>query len=216
MPAQQMFTAEEFQKFLDFMQLRGLTVEYPRDFHTNKTRLGLVSHRKKSGSQVKLRYHNHGLTLKVCTTADSQLNEPLPKRYGWVLIDDHDEAKYFSHPFLRTEGFLRRVYYHTIINKYRIDHRPICPCCKKYMDIVRGRGVKSRYWKCPNHDHEPETMGWDENLPQWMQNYLKPIRKARAKQKKKYEIAQAEKGKVVIPAVYRRIPWEMQNPQNKI
>lgn len=216
MPALQMFSPEKFQMFSDYMKLKGFNAYYPKDFKIDKERLGLVSPRKKTGSQVKFYYTKNGLTLVVCSTFDPIANEALPKRNGWVLIKEGDDKKYFAHPFYRTEGFLRRVYYYAIINKCRIDNRPVCPRCKKFMDIVHGKGIKSRYWKCSNPNHEVETKDWDHGLKKWMKDYLETIRKARAKQKKKYEITQAEKGKVVIPAVLRRLPWEMQNPQNKI
>lgn len=209
MPRKVLPCKADFEQFSKDIQKYGFRIIGRPEFYRSFQRLGLSNTRKRLGREVGFTFSANGLTAVAWTTFLTAEELARDEDSGWVLITNGDQVKYFSHPLMRTEGFLNKLLKYAIIAKRRIQHRPLCPVCKGFMQIVRGRGLKSRYWKCPKHR---QVMDFDNGLTEKMKNFLKTERKAR----RHYRENLKKQGKKVTPAILIRHPWAIENPQNKI
>ncbi len=186
--------------------------EFKKDFQ----RFGLVAPSPREGRETGFVYSINGLTVKVWTTWLSAEGRAREVDTGWVLILDGDKPVYFSHPIHRTKNFLLTLYKKAWIAKWRILHRPLCPECRQFMDIVSGPALKSRYWLCDERElHQKKKrirLNWDSELPPKARRFVELERKARAKAKKK----RMEEGRAIIPAIKRRIGWRKTRPPHGI
>jgi hypothetical protein len=81
------------------------------------------------------------------------------------------------------------------------------------MNIVNGKGLKSRYWKCLSKTcKNPEREDWDHGLPSEALEYVKERRKKRAQYRKKVR----EEGKEPGTAMLTRIGWKIGKPENMV
>lgn len=126
---------------------------------------------------------------------------------GWVLIAEGDKVLYFSRPIHRTKNFLRNLSMQARIACWKVRHRPLCPECQNFMDIVQGRAMKQRFWRCGRRElhkgGKNRFRRWDYGLPEEAVAYLKPIRRRR---KKKYAALRAA-GKDPHQAMFKRKRW---------
>jgi hypothetical protein len=134
--------------------------------------------------------------------------EPKKKDSGWVIIvKKHDKSGklYYSSPEIRrTSGFVLKLLRRAWIAMYRIEHRPKCRVCGKYMQIT-GRGIKSKYWRCINKSEHEETIReeWDYNIPPIAQKFIDTLRKQTAK----YVARRKKSGKPLYEAIKNRKKW---------
>ncbi len=206
-------------RFYDFkteIEKEGFQEIQKREKYTDYQRLALISPNESKGKKRGFKFTANYLTVKIWTSVLRDEDKFADKGFGWELISLGDPALYFSRPFRRTDNFFENLYMTALILKTKIQNRPICPHCKKFLDIVKGPYLYSRYWKCPNTKHAVYRLGWDHGLPDWAKNYLKSKRKARKKVQKKYAQKQLEKGKEVTPAIVRHKKWTIGNKDNII
>jgi len=209
-------TKDDFLKFKHKIEELGFrqksTVEFKKDF----SRLGLEAPRKRKGREVGFLYFANGLKVIVWTTFLKYEREARDKDEGWILIVEGDTALYFSHPIRRTEDFLMRLLRHAWIAKRRVEQRPLCPQCKKFMMIVRGKGLGSRYWRCTNRKAHG-TRGyihasWDIEMPKKAAKFIARERKNR----KRYRNKRTKEGKTWGQARFIRKPWKKTRPENQL
>ena len=209
-------TTDDFVKIENGLKSIGFREISEVEFKTTFRRLALKAPRSKPGREIGFIYQSNGLTVIVWTTflvgeyiaRDSDL--------GWVLIAKGDTAQYFAHPFRRTKNFARNILCHAWLAQFRIKNRPLCPECHRYMEITRGKGLKSRYWSCKNNkahaEEKPTTDSWDRKMQPKAQKFIKAERRARAKYIKK----RRANGQTTHQAMLARKPWQTRNPANKI
>jgi len=127
---------------------------------------------------------------------------PREQDAGWVIITDGKKRLYCSHPMMRTEGFLRKLYYGAIEAKERILSRPSCRTCQSPMEIYERGHKKAYYWACPHH--REETARWDNGLS------CQSLKRARARRKKRlyYRKQRRENGQTVGKARLIRKTWQ--------
>lgn len=185
-------------------------IEFQKDFE----RLDLKAPRPRPGRETGFNFTANGLTVKVWTTWLIGKNEARETDEGWVLIAAGDKAVYFSHPLHRTKNFNLNLLRQAWIARWRALHRPLCPKCKNFMDIVSGRALKARYWRCvritAHTDRKPACLDWDSGLPKRASQYVKTLRRRRAR----YYAKLLKQGKKPGAAIRRRIGWKIGRPEN--
>lgn len=211
MPAQVLPSEKLFDNFKKYMVAVGFREINPKEKLKNFERLGLVFPKKIKGQEVGFCFEANGLKVFVWTTFVAKEEKARDQDSGWVLITEGDKALYFSHPMRRTKYFLRRLYKHALIAKERVLNRPLCPECKGYMKIKKGKALKSRYWICKNHQ-KPIFQKWDYNLPEWILTFLKKERKL----KTIYREKRKEVGKTTNQAMLKRKTAKITKPENMV
>ena len=214
MPAKVLPDRERFKLFTQYMEKEGFRKLSGGEFSSSFNRLDLQAPRPRKGRETGFVFTAKGLTVHVWTTFLEREGRAREEDAGWVVITEGDRQAYYSHPIVRTEGFLRKLFRNAKIAKERVLNRPLCPACRAFMDITQGRSLKTRYWSCGGKSrlHHIQTLPWDYGLSDESIIFLKAERKARRKYRERLEKA----GKTVTPAMLIRRPWVVRNPQNKI
>ncbi len=195
-----------------WMEFREISVS---EFREVSNRLGLISPRFRPGREIGYIYRAYGLAVISWTTILSVEKVVRKVDSGWVLIFDEKsgEVKYYTHPLRRTKNFVRNLLCHSWLARFRIINRPRCPKCGEFMEITRGRGLKSRYWSCGNteaHDDGKITHeSWDLNMKPKALRFINRERKAKAR----YRKMRLKKGLSVNQAMLTRKPWRIKNPE---
>ena len=214
MGAKMLPDAKSFALFERSLLRRGFrrlsSVEIGRDFN----RLRLEAPRPRKGREAGFSFTANGLEVLVWTTFLTYEGQARDEDAGWVLIKDGDDVRYFSHPLHRTRNFLKNLLFTPCIAKWRVEHRPNCPQCSARMHIVRGRGIKSRYWQCNKRDahRRPEFLSWDYGLPEEALEFLRPMRKRRTKRQKELR----KQGKKFGAVIQLRLRWKVRRLQNLV
>lgn len=199
------YLREEF-KLLGFKEISN------DEFRKRLNRLGLKSPRFQKGRETGFYFRKNGLTVTVWTTWLEKQSQARKSDAGWVVISedglDDEKALYFSHPIHRTKNYIVNLLNQAWIAQWRVKNRPRCPQCKRFMKIVRGRAIKSRYWRCVNkQDHQTRAvvnLDWDNSLPPKAKKYLKKLRHKRTQYKK----TRRQEGKATNQSIINRNPWK--------
>lgn len=210
MPKKVLPDIEAFRKFCSTMELLKFRKLATSEWRSDRTRLGLEAPSPRRGREIGFCYIANGLEARVWTTVLAGEGCAREQDAGWVLVKEGDTVKYFSHPLHRTKNFLDTLLWFARIARWRVRNRPLCPMCKARMDIVRGKGIKSRYWKCSRQTHKPVSLSWDYGLPEEAQKFLRAYRKRRKQGRQKRKVA----GKKIDTAVLRRKGWKVGRPEN--
>lgn len=216
MPSQVLPTLENFTNFERELRKLGFRAISVFEFRKQFDRLGLKAPRPRMGREIGFTFFANGLTVVVWTTWLWRERMARKEDAGWILIAKGDSVLYFSHPLHRTKNFLKNLYRHAWIARWRVMHRPLCPECNAYMNIARGRAMKSRYWLCRNVSRHLGRvivrLDWDFGIPPRAKKLLGDLRKARRKQ---FEERRSE-GKAANVAPLRRKRWEIRRIENRI
>lgn len=193
-----------FKRQLQKMNFRPITrIEFRKDFE----RLKLQAPRPRPGREAGFMFFANGLTVRLWTTWLVYEQKAREVDAGWVLICEGDRALYFARPLSRTKNFLVNLVRRAWLAKWRVLHRPLCPSCEHFMDIVTGRSLKSRYWRCNrvklHSDGKPTFRDWDWGLPPKAKKYVRAERKRRAK----YRARREAEGRQPYAAMLNRKPW---------
>ncbi len=184
MPALVLFGKERFQEFERKMLKRGF-----KRIARKKRRPDIVAREegvKESDippethdqREVGFIFRTKGLTVIVWTSYIESMEQARDSDNGWVLIKRGNEVLYFSHPMNRTENFLYRLRLCAAIAQVRIQNRPQCPECGRFMQIVRGGGIGSRFWRCFRHAKRV-NLGWDDCMPEEAMPFVRKFRNER-------------------------------------
>ena len=211
MPEKVLPDAMSFAAFARSLLKRGFRKIGKREFGRDQERLGITPPSPRKGKETGFTFSASGLTVVVWTTFLEAEGVARDQDSGWVLIREGDEARYFARPMMRTKNFLYRLLLAACIAKVRIENRPLCPTCQAFMKITEGKYLKQRYWSCCK-DHGKVTLPWDHSLPPEVLEYLKDIRNARARYRRKL----AKEGKTPGKALLKRIGWKVGRPENKL
>ena len=97
------------------------------------------------------------------------VGRPPGEDLGWIVVTDaFNHAQYFARPSLRTKNFVRTLCRRVWITLWKVQHRPLCEKCRKFMHIFRKEDGGT-FWAClRNAFHEttkPVWLGWDFGLP---------------------------------------------------
>lgn len=196
--------------FLDFegeLVKRGFRRISRPEFSLQFRRLELKAPRPRSGRELGYLFHANEYTVFVWTTWLEAEQVAREVDAGWVLISGGDNVLYFSHPVHRTKNFLQNLLMQARIACWKVRHRPLCPECNHFMDIVRGRALKQRFWRCGRKElhtnGRDKSRSWDYSLPEEAFKYILPVRKRR---EKRYSALRAE-GKEPHQAMLERKRW---------
>jgi hypothetical protein len=207
MPTKVLPTAEDFNHFQQEIGRLGFQPITQPQFADFFKRLGLHAPRKREGREVGFTFSANGLTVTVWTTFLVDKDYARDEDSGWVLISENGVPKYFTHPMLRTSGFMAKLLMHAKIARERVLARPICPneYCFEPMEIAQGRGLKSRYWRCKNTVHKGtvEMFPWDYGLCDESVCFLRQERRRRARYRKEAR----QEGKKPGSAMLSRRTW---------
>jgi hypothetical protein len=165
--------------------------QFPRD----QERLGIVlPERRNRAAEVGLRYDENGLQVRIWTTYLESEERVQEEDEAWVIIREGDKARYFSHPIHRTKNFLERLWKWAQVAQQRVKRRPLCPCCKAYMQIANGKGLKSRYWECRkswvHDDRQFKFLDWDIGLSLKARDFVTRERRLRRLAEKRRGVKQ--------------------------
>lgn len=207
MPKKCLPSAEDISGFEKELVVRGFrrisSVEFAKQFQ----RLSLVAPRPRVGRELGYIFYANQYTVFVWTTWLEKEQVAREEDAGWVLIAEGDKVLYFSHPIHRTKNFMHNLLMQARIACWKVRHRPLCPECHNFMDIVRGRALKQRFWKCGwkelHADGKNRFQSWDYSLPEDIVKSLRPIRE---KRKKRYDALRAA-GKEPHQAMLNRKRW---------
>lgn len=195
MPNKVLFGEDDFKKFEQKLTKRGFKRLDPNIVHEDilpEVEIGTPP-RKHFKHEVGFGFFGEkGFEVVVWTTYIPPDKRARESDNGWVLIKKGNRVLYYSHPLNRTENFLKRLYISAAIAQVRIQKRPECPQCGRYMEIVRGKGIGSRYWSCFHHLKQVNR-GWDCNMPPEAMPYVRRIRKERERY---YKQVRAKGGQV--------------------
>jgi len=206
MPAKVLPDKKRFGLFEQYMLKEGFKKLSSAEFSGSYARLGLQAPRQREGRETGFVFTANGLTVCVWTTFLENEGQAREEDAGWVVITEGDKPSYYSHPMMRTEGFLRKLFRSAKIAKERVLNRPLCPDCRAFMKITRGPSLKTRYWSCTGKTrlHHVQTLPWDFGLSDESIIFLKALRKAR----RDYRTSLKKNGKTVVPAMLTRKPWQ--------
>ncbi|MDP1689755.1 MAG: hypothetical protein Q8L52_00930 [bacterium] len=214
MPKKVLPSAEAFKRFGQSLLRRGFRKLTRAEFKKDFKRLELEAPSPREGREVGFVFSANGLTVFVWTTFLDWEEKARDTDAGWVLIKDGDKVKYFSHPIHRTENFLHNLLGYASAARLRVMNRPLCPKCRAYMNIARGKGLKARYWKCvrPAAHKKAVSLSWDYGLPPAALDFLRPPRKKHAQYRKKLKA----EGKKPGAALRRRKGWKVGRSKNLV
>lgn len=201
----------DYAWFLTQLMNRGFRPVSVTEFRKDFKRLKLKAPRPRPGREDGFLFFADGLTVRVWTTWLESESKVRDVDAGWVLICEGDKPLYFSRPIHRTKNFLVNLLRQAWLARWRVTHRPLCLKCHKFMDIVMGRGMKSRYWRCDRRkehkDGKPYSLDWDYGMPSKAKRYVSTLRGNRAKRRSKLK----KEGKPVFTAIKKRKPWQREN-----
>ena len=214
MPAQVLFDARAFGAFALAMRKRGFREFSRHESRRDHRRLDLHAPSPRVGSEVGFTYTANGLTVVVWTSYIRSEGRARDQDSGWVLIKEGDHRKYVARPMMRTKNFLKKLIAWAAVAKLRVEKRPLCPICQAHMGIVRGKGFKSRYWRCDRRDLHPKPTwaSWDQELPLEALRFVRSERRTRAR----YEKRLKEEGKQFGAALQNRLGWTIGRPDNMV
>ncbi len=208
MPAKVLPRPEDFLWLRNELREWGFRSINSVEFRADFKRLLLQAPRPRPGREAGFVFTANGLTAKVWTTWLEREGMAREIDEAWVLITENDRALYFSRPIHRTKGFVRNLLAQAWLVRQRVLHRPLCPQCQQFMEIVKGSGLKSRYWICRRSHKHPgrvvEYLGWDEPLPSEDQQAARALRRKR----QSYEGKRKKEGKPLHSALLKRRPWQ--------
>lgn len=207
MPEQRLPDFEEFSAFEVELIKRGFRRLSSPEFSLQFKRLKLKAPRPRLGRELGFIFYANQYTVMVWTTWLLKEQVAREEDAGWVLIAEGDNVLYFSHPIHRTKNFLHNLFMQARIACWRVRHRPLCPECRNFMDIVKGKALKQRFWKCSrtklHAGGKNRFRSWDYRLTEEALEYIRPIRKKRVK---RYKAVRAE-GKEPHQAMLNRKRW---------
>jgi hypothetical protein len=210
MPIKVLPDKEAFGHFCLYMEKEGFRKLSGAEFLIPFRNLDLHAPRPREGRETGFVFTDKGLKVHIWTTFLESEGEAREEDSGWVLITENGRRDYCSHPLMRTEGFLRKLFRTAQIAKERVEKRPHCPTCNAFMHIAKGRAIKSRYWKCTGtspHYHRMRTLPWDYGLCDESIIFLQ----AQRRERRRYQTALKKAGKTVTPAILMRKPWSAHN-----
>lgn len=209
MPKKVLPTPEEFDQFEREMLSRDFRLVTYADI--KRDNLWHRVHRKGPGeSEVGFIYPvKSGLTVYVWTTWLREKESVRDMDAGWVLITEGSKILHPGRPIHRTKNFLNKLLERARINKWRINHIPLCKTCHMPMRLVHGQVIKSRFWECRRFgQHGPDfrrrTLSLNDGMPESTRKRLEKDSRIRAKKRGEYELEQLALGKVPKRAVFLR------------
>lgn len=207
MPKQCLPCPEDFSGFEEELRMRGFRRISSPEFTLQFSRLALVAPRPRFGRELGYLFYANQYTVLVWTTWLEKEQKAREEDAGWVLIAEGDKVLYFSHPIHRTKNFLYNLLMQARIACWKVRHRPLCPECHNFMNIVRGHALKQRFWKCDRKElhagGKNRFRSWDYGLPEDAIKFLRPIRK---KRKKRYDAIRVA-GEESHQAMLKRKRW---------
>ena len=196
---------------------------------------GLKKYKKSTEAEKGYVYTQKGLTVKVWTSCERSKVDDCALRYeefpvlreaigdeivsrpkgtdmGWVLIvDSRNKAQYFAVPFHRTLNFVVSLCETARITQLRVQARPQCKECQKYM-VIRVEETRATYWACfqtaGHGTSKAFFLDWDHALsPKAKAAAMRRRKKRKAWQKAKLKLRDEGK-KVPQPARKLRQSWK--------
>jgi hypothetical protein len=195
----------EFDRQMLALGFRRITrIEFSNTYH----RFGLVAPSPRKGREVGYAYSANGLIGKIWSSWLPEEETIRDEDAGWALIEEGDRAVYFAPPLNRTKNFLSTLLKYAYVVRWRVLYRHLCPQCHEFMHIAKGKHPKQVYWICRRWQHHVGRhfifRDWDWGLPPRMKKFLMERRKIRALYRKDL----ADRGIVVVRALFRRTGWK--------
>jgi hypothetical protein len=211
---------EDYLVLDDILESQGYGPIEKRQKARDISRLGLHAPRKLTGSEEGRMYANNGYASKLWLTylKDEERFRAVGEDVGWSIITEGDDLVYTATPIPRNEDFVLEMTQRAIVNKWKVDNIPLCPCkeCNARMSIYRKRGTRQYMYICksnPRHgDKKPRFRSWDYGLPDDIKDYVKAKRLLR----KAYRDRKKKQGIVPIPKAVTRKKWVIGAPYNVI
>ena len=201
---------------------------------------GVKAYKKSTEAEKGFIYSQKGLSVKVWTSCERSKVDDCARRFkelpvfreaigeevvsrskgkdmGWVLITDlRNKAQYFAVPFHRTLNFIVSLCETARITQIRVQNRPLCIECKKYMAIHVEKN-RATYWICRESSKHSSQKAlfedWDCGLPEKAKTAAMRRRKKRKSwQKQKLKFRDEGKKAPQSARKLRRGGGETKNP----
>lgn len=200
---------QKFDRFVEVLEKKGFRLIHQREKKEYQKAIDLTppEGRPKRPGQIFLMYVGlTGMRVIVWPTFSPSIQDIIPKgeAMGWVLvIDKNSKSPEYFNPVKRVGLYWNNLKNSAIACQQRVENRPRCKQCGKFMNIARRRGVlKARFWRCKEHLSERES--WDYGLSPEKLEIVKAKRKPRAK----YRDYREKEGKSVHTAMLKRKKWK--------
>ena len=212
-------TVDLFRNHLENVE-RFRPIEDHEKFSDMK-RLGVKFERKIKGNEFGLTYQANGWKLYIWTSFIYSKNESRDIDAIWIIILEGDKKIYVAKLY-RTPTWHSRTLLHAIAAKARVEFRPLCPDCSRYMNI-RTNTHNAHFFACFNcgghGNKKAKFLSWDEPLKKLkplvkekVEKYLSEIRKRRDKHKKNM----LAKGKIPGTRRFKKSTYTITKPENAL
>lgn len=186
---------------------------------------GLRRYRVILEGEVGFKYFENGLVVKIWTSClrsevakcrreplisdDIIVSRPPGEDMGWIVItNEFNRAQYFARPTLRTKNFVKTFIQRAGITIRKVQKRPPCERCGKWMRIFR-KPTRATFWGCLHNQipigkrPKPFWKSWDFALTERML----AIAIAWRKEFHRYLTKAKEEGRDPRPAAKIRHAW---------
>ena len=180
------------------------------------TRLGAIAPKKVTGSETGFSFEANNYKVVVWSSFVESENDWRKKDVARVLIVENDDIKYCSRDIRQTRFLPIRLARTAWIARWKVLHRPCCPECGGYMNIV-NRKFRRYWWECLKKEAHSSgkkvTLPWDHGLPPKALAYVEKMRKPGDKYRRKRK----KEGKPTQVVQKRRVGkgWQYKNKHNK-
>lgn len=218
MPKKVLPTEQEVKTLLRGLEKLGFDQIGSSLYMKNIERLGLQPPRTQEGREISFSYFANNYEVVVHTTLGVDTNLPAEQDAAWVLIRQADEVLFYSPRLHRTKNFVSTLLLWAEIAQTLVKERPLCPECKAFMHLRKGKKHPLYTWLCTKTEqHERSLVHSDSmmnlifsKLSSKAQKYLKIY-------KSKYVHYQKElvkKGLQAGKATQTRKKWRVSHPNN--
>lgn len=149
-------------------------------------------------------------------SGDVIVSRPPGEDVGWVVItNEFGRAQYFARPTMRTKNFVRTFIQRIAITTRKVQKRPLCETCYRWMRIFRKR-TRATFWACfhrripKSKRPKPFWKGWDFALTPLMLMLVVAWRR----EFHRYLARERAKGHEPRPASEIRKAWVATNDPN--
>ena len=174
-------------------------------FRKTKKDVRVIPPRPREGAELGFVFQKDDLTVIVWTTWLLASQKARDVDCGWVLIEQKGSGIYFV-PVKRTKSFIANLLMEAKIARCRVRNRPMCASCHAPMIIVRGSGLGSRYWKCPQ-GHSRKEWDTEEFLAELSEDAKQHLARRR-RSRKRWQDKLHEVGEPIRQAMLRRKTWQ--------
>lgn len=149
MPPKVLPVRQNIQEMIDVLAPRGFYPVYGLQRFRERTKDEYaIPPRPRKDAELGLAFDKDDLGVVAWTTWLPASQQARENDRGWIIIEQAGKRRYVL-SLRRTKNFTQHMILEARIARCRVRTRPVCETCKVGMNIVYGRGIGARYWRCP-------------------------------------------------------------------